>query len=361
LDSVNAVWAGLGYYSRARRLHEGAKHVLQKHEGNLPRNLEELKSIPGIGPYTAGAIASIAFGLPAPVVDGNVVRVFARLRALHGEAQSPVLIKQCWELAEALIDPDHPREFNQALMELGATICTPQAPACDRCPVKEHCRAAALHTVDADKGPLQFPGRAIRKAPKLRQLAVAVVEDASGHVLLSKRAPTGLLAGQWEFPSVLLNSCTRGCMKDVASDMDTKGEDVDKPYDAVAAQHALERKLHAEYTAFFPGCIMPVLAPVAIPPIEHVFSHERHTMHLFRACIGQELLSKSNVLNPDDTRCRLESAWISVDAAEVGFTSGVQKILKTLGLIKLKTCTKEVGHKRSADGIAITKRLRSTP
>ena len=142
-DDVNALWSGLGYYRRARLLHKGAKYVATQLGGKLPGTIEGLKKIPGIGPYTAGAIASIAFGVNTPVVDGNVIRVLARMRALGGSPKSAGLVQACWDVAERLNDPNDPGDFNQALMELGATICSPKAPRCDICPVKAQCRASA--------------------------------------------------------------------------------------------------------------------------------------------------------------------------------------------------------------------------
>ncbi|KAJ3087127.1 hypothetical protein HK102_011744 [Quaeritorhiza haematococci] len=141
---VNEVWAGLGYYSRAKRLHEGAKIVVEQFGGKLPREAEELKkNVPGVGPYTAGAISSIAYNQPAPLVDGNVIRVFSRLRAYGGDPKSKEAVSYFWSLAETLLDPSRPGDFNQALMDLGATVCTPANPSCKSCPVNEYCRAYA--------------------------------------------------------------------------------------------------------------------------------------------------------------------------------------------------------------------------
>ncbi|KNC53816.1 A/G-specific adenine DNA glycosylase [Thecamonas trahens ATCC 50062] len=140
LDDVLAAWAGLGYYRRARLLHKGAQAVMGPEFGGvLPRDPVQLKKIPGIGPYTAGAISSIAFGCPAPIVDGNVVRVVARLRALGAMPSSPIF----WEYATALVDPHRPGDLNQALMELGATVCTKANPSCGSCPIRDHCLARA--------------------------------------------------------------------------------------------------------------------------------------------------------------------------------------------------------------------------
>lgn len=139
---VNAVWAGLGYYRRARMLHSGAKYVIENYDGALPSDKAELLKIPGIGPYTAGAIASIAFNQSEPVVDGNVIRVLSRLRAVYSDPKNTRFIKYCWEKGAELIDQtSRPGDFNQSIMELGATVCTPKVALCDQCPVASHCHA----------------------------------------------------------------------------------------------------------------------------------------------------------------------------------------------------------------------------
>ena len=149
-EEVNKAWVGLGYYRRARLLRNGAKYVME-HGGKVPDTVEELLKIPGIGPYTAGAIASIAFARHRPLVDGNVIRVLSRLRALAGNTKSVKLKKKCWSVAETLVSKNgtsfsRPGDFNQALMELGATVCSPKSPKCEMCPVQSHCRAyAELH------------------------------------------------------------------------------------------------------------------------------------------------------------------------------------------------------------------------
>ena len=142
-EEVNAAWAGLGYYRRSRFLHDGARVVVKDHAGRLPSTVKGLCGIPGIGPYTAGAVASIAFGRQAPIVDGNVIRVLSRLRAVAASPKSSALVKLSWELAAALVaEAAAPGDLNQALMELGATVCTPSNPQCGACPVKTHCLAS---------------------------------------------------------------------------------------------------------------------------------------------------------------------------------------------------------------------------
>ena len=266
-EEVNQLWSGLGYYNRAQRLLQGAKEILAKHEGELPSSIEKLQSIPGIGPYTAGAISSIAFGKVEPLVDGNVVRVFSRLRAIQFEDKSKDMEKQCWTLAKQLVDPMDPSSFNQALMELGAMVCKPSNPACSTCPAKGLCaariitEAAASQSrpkgdeigdtmkdgIELPKSVSEFPFKTAKKAPRELVLSVGVfvrtfvgkggstsaissevpaisLEEEKGprtsdlgdkngsngkdttveKYLFVKRPAGGLLQNQWEFPNVVL-------------------------------------------------------------------------------------------------------------------------------------------------------------
>ncbi|KAL2935673.1 Adenine DNA glycosylase [Bienertia sinuspersici] len=210
LEEVNEMWAGLGYYRRARYLLEGAKKIVED-RGSFPRTVSSLMKVPGIGDYTAGAIASIAFNEVVPVVDGNVVRVLARLKAISTNPKDRVTVKK--SLAGQLVDPFRPGEFNQALMELGATICTPSSPSCSECPVSVQCHALSL----SHQGGLvtDYPQKVVKTKQRNEFSAVCVVEISESRTLLEgeqgtkryllvKRPNEGLLAGLWEFPSVLL-------------------------------------------------------------------------------------------------------------------------------------------------------------
>jgi A/G-specific adenine glycosylase len=139
IERVNQLWSGLGYYTRARNLHKGANMVVNELNGKLPNTVDGLLKIPGIGPYTAGAIASIAFNQPAAIADGNVFRVLSRLRAVYANSKSSAASKLFWKMAEELVDTKEPGDFNQAMMELGATVCTPRNPTCAACPVQKEC------------------------------------------------------------------------------------------------------------------------------------------------------------------------------------------------------------------------------
>jgi A/G-specific adenine glycosylase len=191
-------WQGLGYYSRARRLHAGARFVLERHAGKLPHTHAGLLELPGIGAYSAGAIASIAFGEQKPLVDGNVVRVLARHFGLRGDPGKGPLRRTLWELAGELVPLDRPGDFNQALMELGATVCTPRAAACGECPLRASCVARREGLVE--KLP-ELPARP--KPTRVRAVAVAV-RDGERVLLVRLPASARRWAGLWTFPHVEL-------------------------------------------------------------------------------------------------------------------------------------------------------------
>lgn len=192
LEDVLSMWEGLGYYSRARNLHRAARIVMERFGGEIPQDAKSLQRLPGIGRYTAGAIASIAFGRDEPTLDGNIRRVLARLFDLSLPAGSSEGENLLWELAAAHLPPGRAGSYNQALMELGALICTP-VPQCERCPLSADCRARALG-VQADR-----PVR-LRKPRTPHYTVTAAVIRRDGQVLIGKRPPDGLLGGLWEFP-----------------------------------------------------------------------------------------------------------------------------------------------------------------
>jgi A/G-specific adenine glycosylase len=189
LDDVMREWQGLGYYARARNLHRAARLVRERHGGTVPDDTGALRSLPGVGEYTAGAVASMAFGIAAPAVDGNVRRVLSRLHDLADPR--PAELRR---LAGRLVPADRPGDFNQALMELGATTCTPRSPRCGPCPLSGWCLAYARGT-QAER-PRSRPGRPVTEA----SVATVVVRRDGDQVLLVRRAAEGLLGGLWEFP-----------------------------------------------------------------------------------------------------------------------------------------------------------------
>jgi A/G-specific adenine glycosylase len=193
IDEVFKLWAGLGYYARARNLYACAKAVVARHGGAFPATEAELADLPGIGPYTAAAVAAIAFDCPASPVDGNIERVIARLYAVEDEL--PAAKPAIRALAERLRPPQRPGDFAQAMMDLGATICTPKNPACALCPFLEGC--AARRRGD----PETFPRKAKKREGKLRRGAAFVALRADGHLLVRTRPARGLLGGMTEVPT----------------------------------------------------------------------------------------------------------------------------------------------------------------
>ena len=191
-QEVLLVWQGLGYYSRARRLHQGAQQLVERDDSVWPRDLESWLALPGIGPSTAGSILSSAFDLPFPILDGNVKRVLSRLIA---SPQPPARnTKSLWQLSSELLDSEQPRSFNQALMDLGATVCTPKSPSCPQCPWSDQCAAYA------SGDPVAYP---VKEAPRelpFQVIGVGVVLNDAGEVLIDQRLNEGLLGGLWEFP-----------------------------------------------------------------------------------------------------------------------------------------------------------------
>lgn len=237
LDDVLKVWEGLGYYSRARNLHAAALVVRERHDGVVPDSYDALRDLPGVGAYTAGAVSSIAFGGRHAAVDGNARRVLSRVLDLPSPAAA--LLR---DVASTLVPADRPGAFNQAVMELGATICTPKSPRCHLCPIARHCRSRAAGT-QGDR-----PAATKRKAIPTVDMATAILRAADGRLLIVRRPARGLLAGMWCFPSV-----------EVASVVDTGAHVYD-----IALRYATPRG-----------------EPRPIGVVDHVFSHRRERYHCY--------------------------------------------------------------------------------
>jgi len=203
LDVVLRHWAGLGYYSRARNLHRAAREIVARHDGKFPKHLEEALALPGIGRYTAAAVLSIAYGEQHAVLDGNVARVLARLGAIRGELRRPATWRRLADAADALLPAQGassagPGDWNQAMMELGATLCTPRAPQCGSCPVARWCRAHTLGIAGALPSPRQ------KRKPVSLTLSAAVLLNARGRTLLLRQRSdhSTLFSSLWQFPAV---------------------------------------------------------------------------------------------------------------------------------------------------------------
>ena len=274
-DEVLREWKGLGYYRRARNLQRAARMVRERFGGELPEEPSELRELPGVGEYTAGAVASIAFGRAVPAVDGNVRRVLCRLFDL--EAPTAGRLR---EEAARLVDPERPGDFNEAMMELGATVCTPRAPGCDRCPVRGWCRARVAGTV-AER-PARRPRR---KVPRVEYVAAVVVgagavepgkqagpasaARAGGVMtLLRKRPDSGLLAGMWEFPSIELVGDEKRGHDPIAAAAARLLEDFAHP---TAPLHPVRHAFTHLHATYHPVICLPH-APTQTPPPNHAWA-----------------------------------------------------------------------------------------
>ncbi|RXN34560.1 adenine DNA glycosylase-like protein [Labeo rohita] len=338
LEEVNQMWAGLGYYSRGRRLHEGAQKVVSELDGQMPKTTAGLlKQLPGVGRYTAGAISSIALGQVTGAVDGNVIRVLCRVRAIGADSTSPAVTDALWKIADTLVDPERPGDFNQAVMELGATVCTPKSPLCSQCPIQTHCRAfrkasikqetdskrlisklvSKLNTSVPDienclaagscglclsedwnpqLGVQNYPRKPVKKAPRVEQTLTCVVERQRAgeemEYLLTQRPSKGLLAGMWELPSMLLEA-------DIS----------EKKYKALICdmmQKLLEKSLDANSVKF-------------VGEVVHIFSHIHQTYIVFSARV-------SDWSEGDKEQ---KTCWLTKSALkEAAVSTGVKKIMK---------------------------------
>ncbi|MBX3352006.1 MAG: A/G-specific adenine glycosylase [Phycisphaeraceae bacterium] len=196
-DAVLAEWTGLGYYRRARSLHAAARAIVETHAGRTPDDPASLQSLPGVGRYTAGAIASVCFGVRTPIVDANIVRVALRLEGKKFAPSDPRAVALSWDRAESLVRAaSSPGAFNEGLMELGALVCTPRNPACLACPLKKHCRAFAESTQD------EIPLRAARKPRPEVVHAAVVLTDGDSRFLVTRRPAKGLWANLWQAPTL---------------------------------------------------------------------------------------------------------------------------------------------------------------
>lgn len=253
-------WEGLGYYSRARNLQAGVREVVEHYSSVVPTTRKEISKLKGIGPYTAGAILSIAYGVPEHAVDGNVMRVLSRLLLIKEDIAKPKTKKIFEEAVMDLIDHENPSAFNQGLMELGAVICTPTKPKCLLCPIRESCSAFFEGMQD------ELPVKTIQKKSKTHKVKTVVVRNNDGHVLLEKRASKGLLANMWQFPMVELPT----------------------------PNHTVEEIVEHDYG-------VEIVKGPLINEFKHVFSHLVWEMESFEA-----MLKKEKELPP---RCK----WLSIE------------------------------------------------
>ena len=246
-EEVLKLWEGLGYYSRAKNLQAGAREVTAKYQGAVPNDPEAVRALPGIGPYTAGAILSIAFNRDEAILDGNVARVLSRVYGIEGDPRLPKQTKKLWGLSRGIVPTGEAGTMNQALMELGARICSPKNPACLACPIRLHCEGARSATPEA------FGAREKKgEVPVVEAIGVLLwVGEARAKYVLARRPSGGLLGDLWEFPS--------------ARRAETESQED-------CARRALQEGL---------GVVSVSLAPLKLPPVEHVFTHLRMRLFLY--------------------------------------------------------------------------------
>ncbi len=279
-EDVLRAWEGLGYYRRARNLHAAAKAIVRDHGGRIPRDAATLATLPGIGPYTAGAIASIAFGEPVPAVDGNATRVLARLFRVEADVTAPPGRSRIAEIARELVDPGRPGAFNAALMDLGSTVCVPGRPRCGVCPLADGCLARRAG-IEAE-----LPRLPPRRAPENVPVAFAYVR-AGGRTLLVRRPESGILGGLWSLP----------------------GGEIPPKRDRRAAL----RMLVAQQT----GLRVEVEGELA--PISHVFSHRRWSGVILR-CVPRGRIDPGPLVR-----------WVGdTEMARLPMVSFVRKLLTEL-------------------------------
>lgn len=384
LEEVNSLWSGLGYYSRARMLHHGAKKLITKYDGQLPRSAESLKAtLPGVGRYTANAIASIAFNERVPVLDGNVIRVLTRLREIGSAVQLTSTANMLWDLTERLVDPERPGDFNQALMELGAVCCTAKQPKCLECPlgvvgvcgayntvkcnsgtalnckepisvkneckviddVEDCCTCISQMSFDPNLGVTNYPVKLAKKPARAETTLVLIVYYClldELHLLLFQRPKKGLLAGLWEFPSRVLapTETTASGLVGGLGKLDLSAL-VDRV--KIAFDHSCAAE--AEWN------------PVYIGQVTHLFSHIRMTYVVY----SLELPTKSErLLSPSVGR------WISLSAFESApVSTATRKMLAYFQTHstavfpdKLKTRNRLVRTKRHSGKATDAKQLR---
>lgn len=285
IDEVLKYWEGLGYYARARHLHKAAVTIMNNWHGELPRKPSQLQSIPGIGPYTAAAIASIAYGEPVPVVDGNVLRVVTRLFGVHDDIRRETTKQQTAALLSPYISRENPSAFNQALMDIGATICSPRKPACGSCPLSDACIAYAHDLTETV--PVKSPSAPV---PEYR-VAVALVRWQD-RILIGKRPTDKMLGGLWELPGGKL------CKEET-------------PIQAVKRELREETGLQIRVVRQY-------------QPVHHAYTHFRVVLHPFECKI---------VTGAATAREHTEVRWIPLSELDsYAFPRGTQKIFRRIGI-----------------------------
>ena len=273
-EKLLKAWEGLGYYSRVRNMQKAALQIMEDHGGVFPATYEAISKLKGIGPYTAGAIASIAFALPEPAVDGNVMRVLARLFEVDYDIGVPTNRKIFQAMMEFLIDPDRPGDFNQALMDLGSDIESPINPRPEESPIKEFSAAYQHGTMD------RYPIKAPKKKPVPVYLTAFIIKDSQGRYLLEKNEREGLLSGFWHFPLIEVDSLSKNLGQ--LSLLDGQGHLVDNP-EILSFEQDYDLVIDWQDRSY--------------PIVQHVFSHRKWQVQLRYGLVkeGEQSTSESTV------------------------------------------------------------------
>ncbi|MGV6807154.1 MAG: A/G-specific adenine glycosylase [bacterium] len=250
-DEVLHLWTGLGYYSRARNLHKSAKTVVAEFGGHFPASLEQLESLPGIGRSTAGAILSIAFQQRAPILDGNVKRVLARHFAIDGWPGESKTSKRLWAQAEQCTPEKSVADYTQAIMDLGATVCTRSNPDCDNCPFDSSCVARAQDRID------QLPGKKPKKQMPIKRVYLSILRNQHREILLQKNPPAGVWGGLWSFPQTPVGENTDGNLHSLPQDfINTKGWQIREQTTLTSQRHTFSH-FHLDYTPVIIDLVAP--------------------------------------------------------------------------------------------------------
>ncbi len=287
IETVLQLWSGLGYYSRARNLHKAAQMVMNDFGGEFPKNLEDLQKLPGVGRSTAGAIASISMGLRAPILDGNVKRVLARLHGVEGWPGQSAVANQLWQLAEHYTPHLRLPDWTQAMMDMGATLCTRSKPQCQQCPVHQWCCAYGEGT------PTRYPASKPKKVLPEQRVRMLMLINQHGEILLEKRPPVGIWGGLWSFP-----------------ELSAEGE-----LDEVIAQHALFGLHNRELDNTSLQCLEQW------PSFRHTFSHFHLNIEPIKAFTDA----------PAQAVADRHKRWIPLaEVSTLGLSAPVKKLLTKL-------------------------------
>ena len=279
-EKLLKAWEGLGYYSRVRNMQKAAQQIMEDHGGVFPSSYDEISKLKGIGPYTAGAIASIAFGLPEPAVDGNVMRVLARLFEVDYDIGVPTNRKIFQAMMEVLIDPERPGDFNQALMDLGSDIESPVNPRPEESPVKEFSAAYQHGTMD------RYPIKAPKKKPVPVYLTAFIIKDSQGRYLLEKNEREGLLSGFWHFPLIEVDSLSENLGQ--LSLLDEK-EQAEGNLEILSFEQDYDLVIDWQERTY--------------PMVQHIFSHRKWQVQIRYGLVkeGEQATSESTIwLKPEE-------------------------------------------------------------